>query len=227
MAHRTSFEGNIWKISTMKNLEKSSLETSVDLGYVKNGNKSVYQFIYGSQLYGTLFGVFARFHTKTSRNDNSYLIREISLLLINYHGTLNLGFTIHEPYFDGRDNVYFAVRGGEKLYKKRFKLDKTIEIEIGKQFPLVFNRILYPLPGFEFDINKRNSRDNSVPLKINIPATSVFDSEFQYRSGLDYYDNELRPGMLGFDGLSMESLRNTHPFPSGRCHQSNVSLKYS
>ncbi|RIV72105.1 hypothetical protein [Flagellimonas aequoris] len=210
----------------MEHFEKKHLVTSVDLGYFENEEKPVYHFIYGSQLYETLFGVFAKFQLETVNEGESYLLKKLTILLMNYQGTINLGFTSHKLHFDGNHNVYFAVRGGRKRFKKDLNFEKPIELKKGERFPLIFNRILYPLPGFSFDIDERNSRDNSKPLKVKIPRTRIFDTEFQYRNGVDYYDKELRPGMLGFNGISMESLKNSHPFPSPRCHQSNVSLKF-
>ena len=49
----------------MEHFEKKHLVTSVDLGYFENEEKPVYHFIYGSQLYETLFGVFAKFQLET------------------------------------------------------------------------------------------------------------------------------------------------------------------
>ncbi len=210
--------------NTMQNFEDQELGTSVNLGYGQADKESVYHFLYGSELYGTLFGVFGRFHFDRSADGDLCRIKKVSLKLLNYRGNVNIGFSRHSPYYDGEKNVYFGVKGTRKSYKNKYSFKSPIEIKKGERFPLVFNRILYPLPGFNFNVGKWNSSDYSEPIEGDIPRTRVFDSEFYYRNGIDHYKRILRPGMVGYDGLSIESLEEGQQFPSPRCHHSFVNL---
>ncbi|TMU57494.1 hypothetical protein [Flagellimonas algicola] len=208
-------------------MKNSNLMTSVDLTLTDKKMDNPYHFIYGSNLYGTLFGVFGQFEIETTGDGNVCLVKKIHMDLVNYKGLINIGFSKHTPFIKGRKNIYFGVKGGRREYQKTIKFKDPLVIKKHERLPLVFNRMLYPIKGFEFDIKKRNKRDNNKELKKPIPKTRVFDTEFQYRSGSGYYDSELRPGMLGYNGLSLESIRNTMPFPSPRCHHSKVSLFFA
>jgi hypothetical protein len=207
----------------MEAIQQFDFVTSVDLALSSVKQKTIYHFLYGSQLYGGLFGVFGNFNA-IAKPDGSIYFDTIDLKLFNYSGAINIGFTQHEVQYDGQENIYFGVMGTSRQYEKKLKFFAPIVLKRGDRLHLVFNRILYPLPGFEFDVSERNSCDLRKESPAPIPESDFFDSEFQYRSGIDYYSHALKPGMVGFNGLTMDSINRVHPFPSERCSQSNVNL---
>ncbi|HYC86287.1 MAG TPA: hypothetical protein VEB86_13735 [Chryseosolibacter sp.] len=193
----------------------------------------VYHFVYGSQLYGTLFGVFARFNIKrvTKGKSSFYQISRMTLQLLNYQGALNIGFAKNNDayMYDAKEKqFYFCVIGGSKRYTKPFKFPKPIKLIEGESIPLVFNRLLLPLPGF--GPKGHDKHDSTTPLDTPVPDTEFFDTEYHFRSGEEWYNSVLRPGMLGYlkPDRPRRSLPNTKRlsvlFPSLRCHQSNVRL---
>jgi hypothetical protein len=198
------------------------LIVSVDLNHDADGTP-VYQFVYGSQLYATLFGVFAKF--AGAKDANAYYVHTVSLKLLNYQGAVNIGFTEHTLRYKvelGIPSITFGVQGTSVVLTKEFKFTSPIKVEKGQRFFLVFNRILYPMPNFGV------SPQTSIPGSQRpnaIPHTPCFDSEFHYRNGEQYYDNVLRPGMFRYEGISMEEDDDKF-MPSGRCHKSDVTLFY-
>jgi hypothetical protein len=209
----------------MEPIKDLEFVTSVDLGiYVSKSKKKPFHFVYGSQLYETLFGVFAKFDVEDDKQ-GTYLIKGVSLRIFNYKGPINIGFTSNKLYLDVlQENLYFAVRGTSRKVRAKLKFSTPIVVKEGKRLPLTFNRILYPLPGFEFNIRERNTRNLRSRSKKSIPQRPLFDPEFQYRSGVDYFDHALKPGMLGFEDIDMERVKDHTMFPSLRCSQSKVNL---
>ena len=66
-----------------------NLQTTIDLSIPYD--KDINQFIYGSQLYGTVFAVYAKFNCSIEGNEAT--LNSIDFKLINYKGCVNLGFT--------------------------------------------------------------------------------------------------------------------------------------
>jgi hypothetical protein len=204
---------------------KEDLISSFDLTNVGPDENPVFQFVYASQLYGTLFAVYGRFDSVIS--ENRCTLKRLALRLINYKGVLNIGFTNHEPLFvessEGGD-VYFGVKGTSKKRETKVNFETPIVLEHGTRFRLTFHRILYPMVGNppEYTIDTKYGE----PGKLDVDADEVFDSEFFDRSGVDRFSNPLRPGMANFDGGTIEKLREGSMLGSPRCSQGIASLYF-
>jgi hypothetical protein len=208
----------------MNNIEKLELVTSVELSNAGTIQEPVFHFIYGSQLYGTLFTIYARFEGKEIDNGGGFRASKISMKLINYKGPLNIGFTDEDlewredggiPYID------FHVMGESTTYVKDFFPEPFI-VRKGTRSLIIFNRILDPMPKFRkyFDsrLNSDGTLDNSSSLlNSEPPSCQFFDSEFNERDGMDLYNRDLKPGMLGYDEVGLVG---------NRCNTSNVNLYF-
>lgn len=197
------------------------LRTTVDFSV--DYKDEIYQFIYGSQLFGTSFAVYANFRqfkipskaqTKSKRSTNNFEIKGIDFKLINYKGCVNLGFT-KEPvdYWDGGNenphNFTFYVEAlGTVTDKTQNFQDRRITISSCSE--MRFHRMLMPHKGV------------SVVTTPGEKATSqglpFFDTEFNYRDG--YFE---APNYRG-EGLYVPPPANTRVMASRRCHQSRVFI---
>lgn len=182
--------------------------------------KDVYHFLYGSQLYGTTFGVYGKFKVS-----NDLKVVGVDLQLLNYNGVVNIGFCDVQPA-DVLDNspiehLYIGVKAGStaqsiflKVTDHRTGDDSAIQLTQGKHKRIKMFRVLYPLD--EFGIKPGVGEDQLI--NDLIPNTPLFDTEFHHRSGIDYYNGTLRPGMAGCP---------IPRFVSIRCHESNINLLFS
>ena len=238
----------------MKNTLQSNLRASVDLSCNSSGEHPVYHFIYGSQLYGTVFAIYGKFNIEFAQEEGGCKVWSIELKLVNYKGILNIGFTKKKPILhvdkEGNNNIYFGVRGASKLTTQTICFSTPLIVTSIPNF-LTFKRILYPLKGFKFDLCERLCHGNlEKPLSRPIPHEKYFDTEFYYRNGDEYYYRVLRPGMYGFDGVTLKSIDkmneekeeinpddqekvisnssevNSMVFASPRCHQSNIAMTF-
>lgn len=213
-------------------INELELVTALDITNSGTDEKPVYQFVYGSQVYGTLFGIYGRFKT-TKLADEKYSVDELTLKLLNYQGVMNVGFTTEDPYYEYRkpepgspehSRVYFGVSGLSMNKSKTIAIEPKLIRTKGDRFRFTFIRLLYPLNGFESKVTAYT--DFGKPSG-EVPNTEFFDSEFHARSGVDYFQNPLRPGMANYDSLTLESLRSdSKQFASPRCSQSNVNLSF-
>jgi hypothetical protein len=211
------------------NLKRDSAET------LDGKTIPAYQFIYGSELYGTLFGVFARFET-TEIDEDTCSVNSVMFKLFNYRGIVNIGFTDDAPLYQKKKlsirvknktysvpqtSINFCVQGLSLKRELLMSFSRNKPVIVSKNNPLrvVFRREVCPLPGFD---------DGSTPSSINpnslipIPSMpdSLFDSEFCYRSGEDCYKQPIHPGMKGNKFIPLPS------FPGARCFESQVILYY-
>lgn len=218
----------------MPDLKDLDLVTSVELTNVqstqlrKGGKKKeCYHFLYGSQLYGTLFGVFGRFKTKPVGTD-SLEVQSLSLYLFNYQGLLNIGFANRNPIFQERDpnpdpelhnqkTITIYVRGGSRKLEKtlKFKPGELI-VPKGGRTRVIMNRLLFPLLGYGVGKNPY------LPLPSPNPKDVLFDTEFQYRNGIAHNWQVIRPGMADKEDELMTNLK----FPASRCLHANINLLY-
>ena len=204
--------------------------TTVDLHFFEDADKKpVFQFVYASQLYGTLFALYGRFSIIESPDRSTCTVKDVRLSLYNYVGTINMGFTADQPVFAESEEegpqIFFGVRGTSMLREKIVSFPPDFIIKKGERAKLTFNRILYPLPDFSYEPTEDRVTDQ--PLCEDIPNTAVFDSEFQGRSGADYFNNPLRPGMAGHEELTVEAVRDGRlKIASIRCTQGIVYLVY-
>lgn len=204
--------------------EKTDLVTCVELNYKEPDNPSsyndVYHFIYASELYGTLFGIVGKF----TFSKETLKVTGVDLQLLNYKGVMNMGFCFLRsgdvPASRKLEDIYFGVQGGSltpniyiPITDPETGQPSEIQLEKGIRKRLVFNRILYPLNGFDHEIGSSPDEKLSIP----IPNSQFFDTEFKYRDGIDYYSQQVRFGMTGFEEYNLITKR---------CVQSNVNLLY-
>ena len=206
----------------MENKLGFELITSVDLSYEGQSGKPVFQFLYGSQLYGTLFGIYGNF--KTVKNGNDMLIKEIDFQLINYKGMINIGFTPNKiVYNDDADKIfYLKVQEMQTERKHRCKLKDPIKITSGNRMPITFHRIVYPLQGFEFPVDESGVKTGGIRERDVNRNMKLFDVEFNYRDGTFLRDRNHQKGMYGEDIDPEKRMLLASP----RCHQSYVNLFY-
>jgi len=186
--------------------------------------KDVYHFLYASQLYGTLFGVYGKF----SFSENDLKVTGVDLQLLNYSGVMNIGFcgVMPDDIPDDiagkppKEHIYFGVKGDSPLRSIYVEIrdhvsgaSDSIQMVKGVHQRIKFCRLLYPLNGFNMD----PGYGTDLTLPVPIPNSQFFDSEFHYRSGTDFYNSAVRPGMQGYKPITLVSVR---------CIQSNVNLIY-
>lgn len=206
------------------------LVTALDITNSGTDEKPVYQFVYGSQVYGTLFGIYGRFKI-TDLGDEKYSVNELTLMLLNYQGVINVGFTAADPYYEYRkatpdfpehSRIYLGITGLSMIRSKTIPIEPKLIRTKRDRFRFTFIRLLYPMNEFESQVTAYT--DFGKPSG-EVPNTAVFDSEFHARSGVDYFQNPLRPGMANYDSLTLENLRSDIiEFASPRCSQSYVNL---
>jgi hypothetical protein len=208
----------------MDAIQDLDLITTVDLSYTGDGIKPVYHFIYASQLYGTLFAVYANF--VGTNNGPNFEITKITMRLINYKGLVNIGFTddisLRGKDFNAGDalmevnEINFGVRAASKVVEKILPLAAPIILINGISIPLVFNRTLYPMQ--EFQSFQTRSAGN---LGEEPPLTDMFDTEFYERDGVDFYKHAPKEGMEGHIPPALGTF-----FIGPRCRASNVTLRF-
>jgi len=182
----------------------------------KEIKKDCYHFLYGSVLYGTLFGVFGRFETEPVDNAGALKLKGVKLRLFNYQGLINMGFTTKtKSHYDAkRQAIWLHLRAGSQSLEETIDLSSSnLRVKKGDGFRLTFNRLLHPL-------NLR-APQTGPDGKLEPPDESavLFDTEFYYRSGIDHETQTVRDGMTNTpDG--------GFPQPGPRCLQSVVNLIY-
>ncbi len=230
----------------MIDFEKLDLVTSIDLRNEKTEEKQVYQLLYGSQLYGTDFDVYAKFEgekitlndgkyegreiTKTKGELEAYKTEKISLILLNYKGILNLGFSGKFKFeldpVTAEKTFYLEVQGASANIKDEFTFKKDVApliVPKGELVRLLVQRILIPLPDFRIllsDVRNDSEIDQRRKLPQHPPVTPLFDSEYFERDGIDLYKLNDKPGMADMDN------REKMFRPGGRCNAGIVSLIY-
>jgi hypothetical protein len=204
-----------------------NLIASFELTNTGTKEDPVYQFVYATQVYGSLFGMYAIF--KITDLGDECRLDEMTLKILNYQGVINIGFTSHDVLIDTSATeirIYFGVMGAGMDYEKIVPIKQELTVPKGGRLQVTFCRILYPLADFASTINLNPDRDANNALKDPIPASPLFDSEFQARSGLDYFNNPLRPGMVGCDHFTLDNMADSSKIASIRCTQSIVNLLF-
>ena len=187
--------------------------TTVDL---KNAGNS-YHFLYASQLYGTFFSIFGKFDF----DPNTLLVRSIDLQLLNYKGVVNIGFCAMEssdiPPNPSKEDLYYGVQGGNTDTYIKADFRSPIQLTKGTPTPVTFHRVLYALNNYNRNPGGKPSDPMGVP-----PMEPYFDTEFHYRSGIDFFNRELRYGMNG--GPKAPKILESDKALNPRCTHSTVNL---
>lgn len=203
---------------------EQDLVTCVHLNHkssvVEKKKKDVYHGIYASQLYGTLFAIYGSFDISEEKNKCCH-VKKISLKLLNYKGLFNIGFhqnSIKVDVTDKKNVIEIPLQALSKKYEMEILIKQPIRVEIQDFKRVVFRRFLYPIEEFGVDMGSQEKIANLKKLKsASIPNQPFFDTEFNYRDGVDYYDQLLHPGMAGSKSYGVFS---------ERCLESNVNIAY-
>jgi len=193
-----------------------NLTGNVVLSQTANHN----QFIYGSQLYGTNFGIFCDFNVKElNTGKKECKIASAIVSIINYKGILDLGF-LEEPtlelkaYNFGKDKKEIAlvmdvklqaIVAGKSTYSMKVNVKNNDDI-INEEHLFVVKRKLIKL---------NEGKPNPV-------VDGVFEDEFYFRDGLRYTERKVTevPEEYYFDD-TYSTYPDEHPVilnkPSGKC----------
>ncbi|MAZ71988.1 MAG: hypothetical protein CMC70_02465 [Flavobacteriaceae bacterium] len=155
---------------------------------IKIGENEKKQLFFASQSYGTNYFIYGYFKTKETTK-NSSVITGLKMIVLNYKGILDLGFSTNENLKTtvskvkeaGKDPMLLinitmqAAVSGTTKPEVDIDLDTPIKIEDRTNLKVV--RDLIPISG---DIDK------------NALNHGVFDDEFYYRDGWTYAERKVR-----------------------------------
>jgi hypothetical protein len=194
---------------------------------LKPGEKSIYHFLYASQLYGTLFGVFGRFHIEDVDGGKTCNVSKVDLKILNYQGPVNIGFEKKPTYSKGDKTVTLSVQGANINEDQSVEFDNDLRIVKGSKQMIIFDRVVMPLQEMSDYIGRLPVNDGTRPVAAPTSRTPLFDSEFLDRSGAEHFKRPVKPGMFGYVQKEADQESNKKIFmPSLRCTQSNVNLYY-
>jgi len=147
--------------------------------FLHSGEDTRFQFVYGSQLYGTFFGLFAKFKFDIDSSKQSANIKRIDFELINYKGILNIEIESIDVY----PNYEEIETKNDVLY-----IDLFVKAGIGDHKPTIgytkeFSKSIKVTNGSYFSIYR-----TLLPLKSDSDSDqntykNVYDSEFHERDG--------------------------------------------
>jgi hypothetical protein len=210
----------------MINLDNADLVCSVDLTNLTYQELPVCHALYASQLYGTFFGVFGQFKTEPKKKNGKkvLVIKSLEFDILNYSGTVNIGFSTRVPSYANIDEIptiYLGVRAGSEIMTKKILFnDPDFYVEKGVRKRIKIHRYLFPMEGFSIPTG-----DPSDLQTTPIPAGQMFDAEFYFRTGEYYFGQPSREGMAQvIDGRGKVPQPTT--FPSLQCYESVVNLIY-
>ncbi len=161
---------------------------NIDLNDCKN-----FQFLYGSQLYGTLFGIYGKFNTTSV--DNAYHIKHIEFKTVNYKGILDINISDikrpvsmdYQPPQDPNANEDAPLPPIQKVLVFLLEVQALKDRDLDIQFMNFIdenggdaNGITVNQNNFlHIDRRLKKMHENGEALKNNI-----FDTEFYYREGM-------------------------------------------
>ena len=185
-----------------------NLKESYDITFPKDKTEKIipdkrYQFVYASQLYGTFFGIFAKFQTSNfDYITKSCTVEAAEFILVNYSGEINLGIVdIEEDKIEYKNfrvlnmdgtisdlkclNFDITVKGLEESFKPHpVKVDLQINQGKHENIYLRINRKLRPL------YHSTSNDGRFTALQPHAVKNKVFDSEIYNRSGVFYNQTE-------------------------------------
>ncbi|MGB3466216.1 MAG: hypothetical protein WBA74_13140 [Cyclobacteriaceae bacterium] len=161
-----------------------------------------YQFVYATQLYGTLFGVYARVHSEVS--DHEAKLTKIDFIGINYKGDNTISLLSHFDKPTYAKNQETGVR----------VLQIKLEVQAGRNAPQHIDPVTLDLAGTfhedEFVLRRGDYlkiqrmlipmvTDDSLPLVERAFYNGHFDSEFYVRDGLFVKYKDQNPDDIDYD----------------------------
>ena len=197
-------------------LTDSQLQFSKTISLAERDNR--FQLIYATHLYGTLFGVFARFQTEKI-DDDSIKVKMIDFMGINYKGNINLGIKgikVNEVVDDVLKIDLILQADGTGFRTKEFLKPDLPEVMQEDE----------PRPHFDNIIIKKDQSleviRTLVPMNIDHPdyenlqdeirafKDGKFDSEFFIRDGLFVKKKDIDPNKV-FEQHRPASVPTTSP----------------
>ena len=155
-------------IPDLKDAREATYYTSIVLS---DGRSNDFQLVFASQVYGTFFGIYARFDF--TRQSERFKLNKITFRIINYKGQINIGIdAVKPPEYNKNDpknlNFIFYLKGYMpplQDYECDFTRDE-IYLEDGSQ------------------ITFKRSMRNFTERPDDTFNMGVFDDEFYFRDGL-------------------------------------------
>ena len=151
-------------------------------------NSSGHQLIYASQLYGTFFGVAARFIVEGK------MLKEMELSLINYKGIYNLGLIQKtedswacDNGIDGKLCLHIRATGGLHGHLPNQSMTVKCETKLEKLQKMMVSRELYPI---------YDNIPSDYETHLHQP---MFDSEFYERDGIAIRKRERLDTSIGIN----------------------------
>lgn len=199
------------------------LYSTVDLSPKQPDNPD-YQFVYGSQLLGTFFGIFANFKTE-AESKYSVKINSVSFGLINYKGVLNFG--IKDVKYD-KVNKCFKIRVSPMIDSMK-TVDVSVDDTIKKGEFLVVEREYLPFkgtvttPDYEFDTvfdEENYRRDGSANARI--PGLPTINPSQDY--DIEDFKNTFMYPVL--EKLGAEKVEDSEAVPSPRCIRADLKVLF-
>lgn len=215
------------------------MKKAIHLGHVDLTNQTDFQFLYGSQLYGTLFGVYGRFTANKETDEDSktvYYIEKIEFKTINYKGILDINIVdIDRVYYLPREDKDYkmVIASLEKEEEEETDTVAVFRIEVQAHHTSDKNLLT------KHYLNENGGSTNGLRIKqnqlihfdrrlkpIHEPKKAlhdnIFDTEFYFREGLsDEHGNykERTPKPLEMKDMGA-SIQISHS--SGICPRSTL-----
>ena len=149
-------------------IQKNPTELVLSLSLNPDHNKRM-QLVYGSQLYGTFFGVFASFIIKDKK------ISGVKLQNINYKGIINLGIVGIKVY-KGTEKEGTSKNLYMEVFLKAFQPSDKIQTFTFKEE--------FSVENIKEVIVSRNLQSFATNNKTGLGDNNMFDTEFYEKDGL-------------------------------------------
>lgn len=185
-------------------------------GYLKISDNTNFQFVYASQCYQTFFSIYAKFTV-----DKKGKLQTIEFKLVNYKGTINLGFyekTLNSKYVeldDGTLRIPLLIRTKKNNDFLNMKLDLSKRnIDIINLDYLNFNRFLMPTINngcelfFDSEFNSRTLRYSSTEPLERLEFGKAKDMEDFENQWNGYLNIENAPSSIRDFYRNLFSLKN-------------------
>lgn len=152
----------------------NNLVTSIHL----RENDDKYQLIYTTQLYGTIFSVFANFSALNEEN-GIMRINQINFIGVNYKGQVNLDIkAIQDPVLVDNDqqlNVTLELQSDDRGPYTSI-ISKSVDVAVDKELGIIVDRELLPM--------NANYDRVDIPIEDRAFRDGKFDSEYFLRDGV-------------------------------------------
>ena len=138
------------------------------------------QKIYGSQVYGTFFSIFANFETRDI-DEEHIEITSATFDLVNYNGPINVGIrSIGPPEIIRKRFVVLPITI-QGLHPSLTQPDVSLE---GGKGPIIIKKSLKNYLIVQRSLCPLNYPDDSGDMQQKAMCHNVFDSEFYNRDGI-------------------------------------------